>query len=98
MRLSPVISIDPHNGKGKQCPRLLEGCQRRFLAPVQQGQAFGPPGGYIGERQGVQVAALDVGATMGAPVPLPGNRVGFRSTPRRCRWESAASGVFPLAW
>jgi hypothetical protein len=35
---------------------------------MQKGQAFGPSRGYIGERQRVQVASLDIGATMGNQV------------------------------
>ncbi len=59
---------------------MLEGSQHRLLTPVQEGQAFRPPGGYIGERQGVQVAALDIGATMGHQV----------------RFQKARSGLLPL--
>jgi hypothetical protein len=46
----------------------LERCQHRFLTPVQQGKALRPTSGYIGERQRVQIASLDVGATMGHQV------------------------------
>ena len=47
---------------------------------MQEGQAFRPPGGYVCERQGVEVTTLDVGATMGYQVRL----------------QKAGSGVAPL--
>ena len=47
-------------------PRLrrLESSQDSLLASMHERKTFSPPGCYIGEGQGVQVAALDVGATM----------------------------------
>ena len=51
-----------------------------LLLSVQEGQALRPPGGNIGERQGVQVAALDIGATMSHQV---------------C-FQKAGSGLIPL--
>jgi hypothetical protein len=64
--------------------RALEGCQNRFLTPVQEGKTFRPPGCHIGERQRVDVVCLDVGATMGHQVRWKSNRVGSHSTPGTC--------------
>src|ERR1700693_2275265 len=66
--LSSVVGINPQNGKGEERACALEGSQDRLLAPMQEGQAFGPSRGYIGERQRVQVTPLDIGATMGHQV------------------------------
>jgi hypothetical protein len=60
-----VIGIDAQDGKRKQQACLLKSGQYRFLTPVQYGQTFRPPGGYIGEGQGVQVPSLTISATMG---------------------------------
>src|SRR5437764_6640045 len=62
--LAAVIAINPQNGKGEERACALEGGQDRLLAPMQEGETFRPPSRYIGERQGVQIASLDVGATM----------------------------------
>ena len=58
----------------------MESRQHRFLTAVQQGKALRPPSRYIGERQGVEVASLDVGATMGHQV----------------RFQKTGSGLLPL--
>src|SRR5260370_34916162 len=63
--LSTVIGINPQNGKREQPTCALKACQHRLLPALQEGQAFRPAGGYISERQRVQVAAIDVCATMG---------------------------------
>ena len=65
--LSTVIGINPQNGKREQPTCALKGCQHRLLGAMQEGQAFRPAGGYIGERQRVQIAAIDVCATLGRP-------------------------------
>ena len=66
---SPPRSVSiPRIGKREQQAGLLESCQHRFLAPIQQGKTFGPPGCDVGERHGVQVTPLDVCATMGHQV------------------------------
>jgi len=65
-----VIGINPQDWKGEERPSLLEGCQHRFLASVQQRQTFGQSGRHIRERQGVQVATLNVSATMSHQVRL----------------------------
>ena len=44
---------------------------------MQEGETFRPPSRYIGERQGVQVAALDIGATMGHEIRFQEARSGF---------------------
>ena len=66
--LSAVIGINPQNGKREELACPLEGSQHRLLAPMQEGEAFRPAGCYVGERQGIQVTALDVCATMGHKV------------------------------
>jgi hypothetical protein len=78
--LPTVVGIDPQDRKGEERPRSLKGSEDRLLAPMQEGQAFRPPSRHIGERQGVQVAALDVGATMGHQV----------------RFQKTGSGLLPL--
>ena len=78
--LSAVIGINPQNRKREQRACALEGSQHRLLAPMQEGKAFRPAGGYVGERQRVQVTSLDVGATMGHQV----------------RFQKARSGLLPL--
>jgi len=94
---STVVSINSQDRERKQCPRSLDSCQHGLLTPVQEGQTFRPAGCYIGERQGVQVPSLNISTTMGHQIRWKSSRVGPHSTPRRCGWESAASGVFPLA-
>ena len=47
---------------------------------IQQGKTFRPPGGHIGKRQGVEVTALDVHATVGHQV----------------RFQKPGSGLLPL--
>ena len=64
---SAVIGINPQDRKWEQRLHSLEGRQDRLLAPMQEGEAFVPSRGHIGERQGVQVPALNVCATVGAP-------------------------------
>jgi hypothetical protein len=64
MRLSAVIGINSQNGKREQPTCTLKGCQHGLLAAMQERQAFRPAGGYICERQGIQIAAIDVCATM----------------------------------
>src|SRR5258708_24991212 len=44
---------------------------------MQEGKTFGPSRGYIGERQRVQVAALDICATMGHQIRFQEARSGF---------------------
>ncbi|SRR6266568_1994015 len=78
--LSTVVGIDPQDWKGEQCPRSLEGSQHRFLTPIQKGKTFRPSSCYVGESQGVQVAALDIHATMGHQV----------------RFQKTGSGLLPL--
>jgi hypothetical protein len=80
--LATVVGIDSQDRKREERPRALDGCQNRHLSPVQQGQTFRPPGGYVGECQRVQVAALNVGATMGYKIRWKSSRVGSHSTPR----------------
>lgn len=63
--LPTVIGIDPQDLKGEQRPRSLDGCQHRFLTPIQEGKTFRPPSRHIGERQRVHVASLEAHATMG---------------------------------
>jgi hypothetical protein len=58
----------------------LESCLHCFPTPVQEGQALRPPGSYVSERQGVQVAARDVCSTMGHQI---------------C-FQKAGSGLIPL--
>ena len=60
--------------------RSLDGGLQRLLAPMQEGKAFGPFSRHIGERQRVQVASLDSGATMGHQI----------------RFQKAGSGLIPL--
>ena len=64
-----VVSI-PRIGTGKSVRARRLGSQHCLLAAIQKGQAFRLAGGYIGECQGIQVADLDAGATVDAPVPL----------------------------
>src|SRR5215470_2842045 len=65
-RNSPsVIGINPQDRKRQERPSLLEGCQHRLLTSVEKRKTFRPPGGHIGKRQSIQVAASDSGATMG---------------------------------
>ena len=73
MRLPAVIGINPQNGKREQ----LTGAACGQLAPPPgfdaEGQAFRPAGGDIGERQSIEIAAIDVCATMG-------HQVGFQKS------------------
>jgi hypothetical protein len=80
MRLSTVIGINPQDRKREERPRSSDGSQHRFLTPVQKGQTFRPPGCYIGERQRIQVAPLDVAATMSYEI----------------RFQKAGLGLIPL--
>jgi hypothetical protein len=80
MRLAAVIGSNPQHGEREERACTLEGSQHRHLSPMQQGQAFGPSRSYIGERQGIQVPALDVCATMSYQVRL----------------QKAGSGLLPL--
>ena len=77
---STIVGINPQNRKGEQRSRSLDGCQHCFLTPVQEGQTFRPSGGYVGQGQRVQVASLDVGATMGHQI----------------RFQKTGSGLIPL--
>jgi len=77
---SAVIGVNPQNGKREERACTFEGSQDRLLAPVQEGQAFRPASCYVGERQGIQVTALDVCATMGHQV----------------RFQEAGSRLLPL--
>ena len=77
---STVIGINPQDRKREERACALEGSQHRLLAPVQKGKTFRPPGRHIGERQRVQVAALDVCATMSHQV----------------RFQKAGLGLLPL--
>ena len=65
MRLHTVIGINPKDRKREQRSRVLNGCQNPLLTPVQEGEAFGPSRGHIGEGQRVQVAPFRLEATMG---------------------------------
>jgi hypothetical protein len=67
---SPVIGIDPQNGKGEQQAGLLESCQHRFLTAVQEGQALRPPSSYISERQRVQRACSWASSQVGLSLRL----------------------------
>jgi hypothetical protein len=64
-----VVPI-PRIGTGKSVRARHLGSQHCLLSAIQEGQAFRLAGGYIGEWQGIQVADLDAGATVDAPVPL----------------------------
>ena len=76
---STVIAIDPQDREGEERARALEGSEDRLLAPVQEGETFRPASRHVGERQGVQVAALYVGATMSHQVRWKSSRVGSPS-------------------
>ena len=78
--LPTVIGIEPQHWKGKERACPLEGSQDRLLASMQEGEAFGPSGGHIGEGQRVEVAPLDVYATMS----------------RQIRFHKAGLGLIPL--
>ena len=78
---SPPLSVSiPRIGKGKSVRARWMAASTGFLTPMQEGQAFRPAGRYIGERQRVQVAALDVVPTMGHQI----------------RFQKAGSGLIPL--
>jgi hypothetical protein len=79
MRLPAVIGINPADRKGEERARSLDGCQDQLLAPMQEGKALGPACGHIGERQGEQVTALSVFATVGYQV----------------RFQKAGTGLIP---
>ena len=80
MRVPQPGGINPQDRKWEQGACALDGSQHRFLTPVQEGQAFRPPGGHVGKGQRIQVAALDIGATMG-------HQIGF---------QKAGLGLLPL--
>src|SRR5258708_3321555 len=78
--LSAVIGINPQQGKREELPCALKGSYDRLLAAMQEGQAFRPASWYVRERQRVQVASLDICATMSHQV---------------C-FQKAGSGLLPL--
>jgi NAD(P)H-binding len=59
--------------------RSLDGCQDQLLAPMQEGKAFCPACGHIGERQGIQETALSIFTTVGHQV----------------RFQKAGTGLIP---
>jgi hypothetical protein len=91
-----VIGINSQDRKREERSYTFEGSQHRLPASMHEGEAFCPSSGSIGERQCIQVSSLDVGTTMGAPVPPPKSRVGSRSTPRTCGSGFVASAACPL--
>ncbi len=78
--LATVVGIDAQDRKGEERACTLDGSQHRFLTTKQERETFRPPSGYIGEHQRVQIAPLDVGATMS-------NQICF---------QKAGSGLIPL--
>ena len=70
----------PEWKKGTAYVRAIWAASTASWPAMQEGQAFRPAGGYIGERQGIQIAAIDVCATMGRPV----------------RFQKTWSGLIPL--
>src|SRR5258708_10060864 len=82
-----VIGINPQNWKREQGACALESIQHRLPAPMHEGQAFRPAGGYIGERQGVQIAAFDVGTTVGHQVRLQKARSGLLPLLEGAHWD-----------
>src|SRR5205085_3597004 len=78
--LYAVIGINPQQGKREELPCALKGSYDRLLAAMQEGQAFRPASCYISEGQRVQVASLDICATVGHQV---------------C-FQKAGSGLLPL--
>jgi hypothetical protein len=49
--LASVIRVDPTQREGKHATRSLQRMYDTVLRPVQQRQALGPRGGYVGQRQ-----------------------------------------------
>ena len=63
--LPAIIHIQTQDRKRKERSRLLESRQDGLWAFIEDREAFGPAGGHISERQGVQKASLTLPATMG---------------------------------
>ncbi len=61
---TPIISIEPQDWKWKKRSRLLQRQQDSLCVLGEQGQAFGPSGGKIGEGHGVKKASLGLRTTM----------------------------------
>lgn len=59
-----MISVltEPRKWEQGSCP--LKGSQHDFRTPIEQGKAFRPSGGNVSERQGVEIAAKHIAATM----------------------------------
>jgi hypothetical protein len=62
--LTPVVGIDSQQRKRKEYAGLLQCHQHRVGTFIEQWHAFRPACGDIGQRQGVQEAAVCVGSAV----------------------------------
>src|SRR5450755_218631 len=69
-KLSTIVGIDSQDGKRKACPGTLESGQNRLRPTVEQGETFRPPGGDIGQRDGVEAATLQSSPTVDNQIHL----------------------------
>src|SRR5438874_2175922 len=88
-KLPSIIGIEAQDGKRKKCPGTLKGGQNRLSSTVEQRQTFRPPGGDIGQRNGVEATALQSPTTMGDQIDLQEAWLGLVPTFRRCGSGSA---------
>jgi hypothetical protein len=75
--LSPVIGIDPQDGKREQRAGPLQGSEHRLSFPVEQGQTFRPPSSNIGQREGRETTAFLISPTVGDQIDLQEARLGL---------------------
>src|SRR6266849_1014127 len=76
-KLPAIIGIKAQDRKGEACPGTLESCQHCRSPTVEQRQTFRPPGGDIGQSDGVEATALQLPSTMGDQIDLQEAWFGF---------------------
>nr|WP_236601640.1 hypothetical protein [Ktedonobacter sp. SOSP1-52] len=69
-KFSAVIGIESQDRKWEARPGALEGSQDGFSPPIEQGETFCPPGGDIGQRNGIQAATLQSPSTVSNQINL----------------------------
>src|SRR5260370_25708767 len=71
-------------GKRKELASLRKRGQHGVSTFREQRETFGPAGGEIGQRQGVEKPPIEVLTAMSAPVPFPQSRGGPAPIGKRC--------------
>src|SRR2546422_3454205 len=94
-----AIGVNAQQGKRKELASLRKRGQHGVSTFREQRETFGPAGGEIGQRQGVQKPPIEVLTTMSAPVPFPQSRGGPAPIGRRCALGSGiCRGDLEWSW